>query len=92
MWAEEREDQGRQSRHVDLNFSGRMWANLNQAAAEDSVELFFSGHEATKAHGHNYGVRANVYFGETPQREFFGLDPDDENALAGEIIRGLQNG
>jgi len=91
-WAGERAARGRQTATPDLNFSGRMWAALQQHASDDTVELFFAGHEATIAHGHNYGVRANSYFGEVPQREFFGLDDADENAIGREIVRSLRGG
>jgi phage gpG-like protein len=91
-WAEERAAKGRQTGTVDLNFSGRMWAALQHEAASDSVEVFFAGHEATRAHGLNYGVRNNAYSGEVPQREFFGLDDADENAIGREIVRSLRGG
>ncbi len=91
-WAEERRARGRQTGTVDLNFSGRMWASLATNAEQNSVEVFFSGNEATRAHGLNYGVRNNAYFGEVPQREFFGLDASDHNAIGREIVRSLRGG
>lgn len=91
-WGEARREKGRQTSRPDLNFSGRMWGGLDQSAAEGTVELFFTGFDATKAHGHNYGVRQNAFFGPTPQREFFGLNDKDEEALTREVRRALANG
>ena len=91
-WADERAKRGRQTGHVDLNFSGAMWAGLHEDHTEDTVELFFQGFEATKAHGLNYGVRKNAFWGEVPQREFFAFNEHDENAMLREIVRSLRHG
>lgn len=61
---------GRQSSHVDLNWSGAMLASMTHKASDNQVVIFFrSAIENAKAHGHHFGSRF------LPQRRFFGIDP-----------------
>jgi len=83
-YADKRREAGFQIGKVDLNRSGRMWASLSQEAHDESVEIFFAGEPAARAHGHNFGVP-----GRLPQREFFGISDDDRTAIIDEILKNL---
>ena len=87
-WRGKRREKGRQASTVDLNWSGRMWAALQQTTENDSVQLFFTGEAAARAHGHQFGHRP----GGLPQREFFGVNDEDEDALGDEVVKALRRG
>lgn len=85
-----REEAGRQTRHVDLNFSGRMLAAMQLRTTPQGARVYFaSGAEAMKAYRHDTGDKA-------PKREFFRPASDDMPGVErivtrhlDEVIRGL---
>ena len=90
MWAANRKARGRQTGHVDLNDSGRMYVALQADAEVGSVHMFFGSDQAAKAHGHQMGVTNKAPgWGPTPSREFFGFGKGDVQELVEELRRAL---
>ena len=75
-----REAAGRQTGHVDLNFSGRMMGSLMHRveAGQSRVVLFFPPSEAAKAHGNQ----------ERWKRRFFELSESELQTLGRILVRG----
>ena len=67
-YAEYRREKGRQTNHVDLNFSGDMWAALKvtKNTSEKAVISFTQQAEAVKAQGNN---KLRPWFGLTDKEQ-----------------------
>lgn len=66
-----RKEAGKQINHVDLTFSGGMFAALKHSTSGNKTTIFFgSSAENAKAYDHQYGNPSE----RLPQRKFFGLD------------------
>lgn len=88
-YAEYRQEKGRPTSFVDLNFSGRMLGSMRTRKAARQAGVFFSTHqaeiffarreEAAKAAGHHLGLN------KLPERSFFALSHLDVRALDREV-------
>lgn len=75
---------GRQSNHVDLNWSGQMLASMMHKVNGNQTLVFFRAEkENAKAHGHHHGSKW------LPQRKFFGLDPKIKQGIIDRIQRWI---
>jgi hypothetical protein len=71
-WGEQRQKKGRQTSHIDLNYSGKMWGSWQPVPTEEGWGAGFISGEQAKIAGYNEKLFGPI-FGPTKGEEKLGL-------------------